>query len=214
LASGLAAAAAFAVGGAPWLYLGASLFAVSAVLDRADGELARLSGKTSRGGHTYDIASDGIANAFLFFGIGIGLRDSVLGQWSILMGVVAGIAVAATLLMVIRIEALKGPRAAELPSAGGFDADDVILLVPVAIVAGLEVPMLVAAAVIAPIFTGAFLWHYRWCLAGLESAPTTWLACLSRLHGVPGATAPASTGNTWSRRPRPPRRKEEGSPAT
>jgi phosphatidylglycerophosphate synthase len=161
LITGLAAAGAFAVGGVAWQYCGAALFVVSALLDRADGELARLSGKGSRGGHTYDLVSDAVANAFLFVGIGLGLRDTMLGEWSILMGMVAGVAVAAAFAITLRIEALKGARAAELPPVAGFDADDAILLVPIAMVVGLDVPMLVAAAAIAPIFTGVFVWNFR-----------------------------------------------------
>ncbi|MCH8834893.1 MAG: CDP-alcohol phosphatidyltransferase family protein, partial [Proteobacteria bacterium] len=47
LATGLAAAGALAVGTSPWQHVGAAIFVVSLVLDRADGELARLAGKTS-----------------------------------------------------------------------------------------------------------------------------------------------------------------------
>lgn len=48
LITGLAAAAAFAQGGEGWRQVGAGLFLVSLFLDRADGELARASGKSSR----------------------------------------------------------------------------------------------------------------------------------------------------------------------
>ncbi|TLY73790.1 MAG: CDP-alcohol phosphatidyltransferase family protein, partial [Gammaproteobacteria bacterium] len=58
LATGIAAAAAFVPGTYGWSNLGALLLILSNFLDHADGELARLSGKTSRIGHLYDLASD------------------------------------------------------------------------------------------------------------------------------------------------------------
>jgi len=58
LAFGLAAAAAFLPGTYGWSNLGALLLIVSNFLDHTDGELARISGKSSRIGHWYDLASD------------------------------------------------------------------------------------------------------------------------------------------------------------
>ncbi len=51
LLTGIAAAAAFAMGDYFWTVWGGALYAVSALLDRADGELARLSDKMSSWGH-------------------------------------------------------------------------------------------------------------------------------------------------------------------
>ena len=166
LVTGMAAAGIFAIGGSPWQNFAAILFVFSTLLDRADGELARMTGQRSPRGHTYDIVSDATANALLFIGIGIGLRDSMLGYWSIAMGIVAGIAVATTLLIVMRVENLEGSRAAELSGFAGFDPDDAILLGPLAMLVGLEVPMLIAATLIAPIFAACFTWNLRWRLNG------------------------------------------------
>lgn len=157
LLSGLTAAALFAVGGAPWTYGGAAVFVLSVLLDRADGELARSTGRTSAWGHSYDVITDAVVNALLFVGLGIGLRHGVLGAWSILLGVIAGIAVTATLLMVIRAEIRYGPRAAELGSLGGFDLDDAILLAPLAAVLKFELAALLAAAFVTPTFAALFL---------------------------------------------------------
>ena len=66
LLSGLAAAACFAFGETLWNMLGALAFIISMVLDRADGELARLSGKSSRFGAIYDLITDAICNSALF----------------------------------------------------------------------------------------------------------------------------------------------------
>ena len=79
LLTGLAAAGAFAVGDYFWICWGGVLFVISAVLDRADGELARLSGRISPGGHWYDLSCDMLVNMVVFVGIGFGLSDRVGG---------------------------------------------------------------------------------------------------------------------------------------
>src|ERR1700756_4607223 len=72
LAFGLAAAAAFLPGTYGWTNIGALLMVLSNFLDHTDGELARISGKTSRIGHLYDLASDALVTVLLFLAIGIG----------------------------------------------------------------------------------------------------------------------------------------------
>ncbi len=49
LVAGLAAAGALAVGGSPWINLGAGLFVLSFLLDRADGETDQPAGIERRG---------------------------------------------------------------------------------------------------------------------------------------------------------------------
>src|SRR3954462_6481688 len=60
LAFGLAAAAAFLPGTYGWANSGGALLILSNFLDHTDGELARISGKTSRIGHIYDLTSDAV----------------------------------------------------------------------------------------------------------------------------------------------------------
>ena len=93
LATGLGAAAVYGIGDADWDYLASGLFVLSLILDRADGILARLTGKTSRFGHIYDLIADSASNALVFVGIGFGLRLENLGGWAIPLGVIAGAAV-------------------------------------------------------------------------------------------------------------------------
>lgn len=147
LAGGVAAAIAFAAGDPIWVNTGAVIFVVSMFLDRADGELARLSGKTSAWGHKFDLISDSLANALAFIGIGIGLRGTELGPWAPALGLIAGIAVAIVLWFVMRLESNGGERAGEVSGFAGFDPDDAMLIVPIAMVLGGGVPLLIAAAV-------------------------------------------------------------------
>jgi len=159
LISGLAAAALFAAG-EPWVQLAGALFVVSALLDRADGELARLAGISSRGGHLYDLASDAVVNAAVFAGIGIGLRGGALGDWAVAMGLAAGVGVGTIFLIVARMELLARPAIGLKPFAGkgGFDPDDALILIGPIAWFGLLSPLLVAAALGAPLFAlGCFV---------------------------------------------------------
>jgi archaetidylinositol phosphate synthase len=105
--------------------------------------------------------SDAVCNAIIFVGLGIGLRDSSLGGWTVLLGVLAGLAVGAILLMVVLAERQEGERAAELPNLGGFDADDGMIVVPIALWLGLALPLLYLAASVTPVFALFFAWKHR-----------------------------------------------------
>ena len=166
LAVGLGAVAGFATGAAPWVQVGAVAFLVSMLFDRADGDLARITGRTSPWGHTLDLIADALCNSLIFVGLGIGLSHGDYGNGAIVMGVTAGAAVAAILGMVIRVESLEGARAAELGGAAGFDPDDAMALVPLAVLFGAAEGLLLAAAICAPCFTVFFLMLFRRKLFG------------------------------------------------
>lgn len=161
IVAGIAAAMSLAYGGPEWPTYGAVLFILSMLLDRADGDLARLTGRTSPGGHTYDLFADAFCNALIFVGLGIGLRGGDFGLWAIPMGLLAGGAVATILMLVIRIENLQGARAAEIGGIFGFDPDDAMLAVPVAILLGWSDQLLLAAAIGAPAFAVLFIFLFR-----------------------------------------------------
>lgn len=161
LLTGVGAAAAFASGDVSWQYIGAFVFVVSLALDRADGELARLGGTSSPWGHKFDLVADAASNALVFIGLGIGAREGGLGSEGVLLGALAAAALVAVLVMVLRIEARQGPHQAELPSFAGFDADDALLIIPVAVWLGGVEPLLVAAAIGTPAFALFFLWQFR-----------------------------------------------------
>ncbi len=160
LALGLAASGLFALG-PEWNLPAGLTYLASMIFDRMDGTLARLTGRTTPWGHRYDLAVDAICDAVVFVGIGWGLQGGSLGGWAPVLGAVAGIAVSAIFWLVFRVEAVRGPRAAELGSRAGFDPDDGLLAVPLAAFAGLTQPLLIAAAGIAPLFAGFMFWKLR-----------------------------------------------------
>jgi len=160
LATGIAAAAAFAVGDRVWDIWAGIVFVFSAFLDRADGELARLSGTSSPSGQKYDVASDMTVSIITFIAIGIGLRHTELGLWAIVMGIVAGIAVGAIYQLIMAIERSRGGTMI-FEGKWGFDPDDALLLIgPVAWLGALK-GLLIAAVVGAPLFLLFTLWRYR-----------------------------------------------------
>jgi len=153
LAVGLAAAAAFIPGSYVWSNLAALLLIVSNFLDHTDGELARMSGKTSRIGHIYDLASDAAVTILLFIAIGIGAKPGVaLGLPPAMLGLVAGTAVALIFYLRMRIEELLGKAATQQASLGGFETEDLLYLFPLATLSNALVPTLLAAAICAPLF--------------------------------------------------------------
>ena len=161
LTTGLGAFVGFALGAVPWVQIGAVAFLISMLFDRADGDLARLTGRTSPLGHTLDLIADALCNSLIFVGLGIGLSHGNYGVGAIAMGITAGVAVAAILGMVIRVESLEGARAAELGGIAGFDPDDAMCLVPIAVLFETAEGLLLAAAIGAPCFAMLFLILFR-----------------------------------------------------
>lgn len=152
---GIFAGVFLSVGEYTYSNIGAFCFVLSNFLDHADGELARLSGKASRKGHYYDLASDALANIFLFLGMGIGLMKSDLGVYAGIMGIIAGLFVAAIFHMRNEIEKQIGKNDARQPHKGGLEAEDVLYLLPVVTILQLDYYFLILAIFGAPAF---FMW--------------------------------------------------------
>jgi archaetidylinositol phosphate synthase len=155
LVVGLAAAAAFIPGSYGWSNIAALLLIFSNFLDHTDGELARMSGKTSRIGHLYDLASDALVTILLFIAIGVGVAakpGTDLGLPPAILGLVAGTAIALIFYLRMRIEELLGKAATQQASLGGFETEDVLYLLPLVTLGNAQVPMLVAASICAPLY--------------------------------------------------------------
>lgn len=161
LTTAVAAALLVATGHPQWSDLAAAIFLVSFLLDRADGELARLSGKSTPWGHRFDLLSDYSANVLIFCALGIGLRDSALGPLAIVLGLLAGSAIVAIFCLVSRIERIDGLGAAVFPGVTGFDPDDTMLVVPLMIWLDGELQLVIAAAIGAPAFLIWTCWRFR-----------------------------------------------------
>jgi phosphatidylglycerophosphate synthase len=154
LAIGLAGAYCLSLGQFWLCSLGALLIALSNFVDHTDGELARISGQSSKIGHFYDLACDALVTVLLFLGIGfyVGVHHPALpvpAQW---LGGIAGIAVALIFFLRMRIESMVGKSGTKQASMAGFETEDVLYLLPVVTVLNGMTPFLFAAAIGAPLF--------------------------------------------------------------
>jgi archaetidylinositol phosphate synthase len=165
LATAVASGLMLTIGDRYWSNAAGAVFLISLILDRADGELARLSGKSTPWGHRFDLISDYSANVLIFLGMGIGLRGSALGPGAIVLGLLAGFAITSIFWLVSRVERFGGAGSAAFPTAVGFDPDDAMLVVPVAIWLNGEQVILIAAAIGAPAFLLWAWWRFRRYLA-------------------------------------------------
>ena len=151
---GLAGIACIAQGSYCWTNFGALLVVISNFVDHTDGELARISGKSSKIGHFYDLASDALITVLLFvsFGMAVAAQGAGDGLGSVWRGTVAGLAVALIFFLRMRIESRVGKSGTKQASAGGFETEDVLYLLPLVTLAdGIE-PFLTAASIGAPLF--------------------------------------------------------------
>jgi archaetidylinositol phosphate synthase len=151
LATGLSAAVIFAQGTYGWASIaGGGIFLLSMLLDRADGELARHTNQMSIAGHRYDLISDCIVGIATFIGIGIGVGHTA-GLNAAWLGALAGLGIG-VLFLELNLMDIAPVRGYDL--FGGrikVDPDDAMIVVPVLIWCDLAAPMLIAAAVVAPL---------------------------------------------------------------
>lgn len=164
LAVGVAGAVALARGGFVAINLGALLIVLSNFIDHTDGELARISGKSSRFGHFYDLASDAFVTIALFVCMGLGVAAShgerPLSQFTGL-GAIAGVAIALIFYLRMRIESMAGKAGTQQASAAGFETEDVLYLLPLVTLTQQVEPFLIAASIGAPVFALWVTFDYR-----------------------------------------------------
>jgi len=154
LVSGLAACALLSVGTRGTATWSGILWVLSCVLDRADGELARMGDLRSDSGKVLDYYSDMILDSFWFLGAGIGLRHSSLGAFAVPLGMLT----CGSMLLVMwsseLFERLSAPgvKAFDFNGVKRFHPDDTLFLLAPFTWLGWLVPILVASSVCTPIF--------------------------------------------------------------
>ena len=142
-------------------FWGGLLWVLSAFLDRADGELARIGDMMSPGGHRYDYLVDNGINCLFFAAIGIGLIHASLfghrlGGWSVALGLLASGAMFLCNWMSERYER-RVPGVRVMSGAWGFHPDDALYLLGPAAWAGLLLPVLLGAALGTSVMTVVIL---------------------------------------------------------
>jgi archaetidylinositol phosphate synthase len=162
LVSGLAACALLSVGTRYTAAWSGVLWVVSCMLDRADGELARMGDLRSDSGKVLDFYSDMILDSFWFLGAGIGLRHSPLGESAVLLGILT----CGSMLLIMwsseLFERLSAPgvKAFGFKRVKRFHPDDALFLLAPFTWLGWLVPILVAASACTPIFAIAITLRY------------------------------------------------------
>ena len=167
LITGILACGFFAVGDRDWNILGGSLWVLSAFLDRADGELARITEQTSLKGHKFDMISDMSVTSLFFLGVGVGLRgESILGielgDWPILLGVLGTMGVLGAEIFaefIDRVKTKTGGKAFE--GVLGFDFDDILYLFAPVVWLDLHLYFVLGASIGAPAFALLTWWKWR-----------------------------------------------------
>ena len=130
-------------------FWGGVFWLLSAFLDRADGELARVGNMMSPGGHRYDYLVDNGINCLFFFSIGVGLTNATLfghplHDWSVLLGTLT-----AAMLFLCNWVAERFEKQVTdtriIGGAWGFHVDDALYLLGPAAWFGLLLPILLGA---------------------------------------------------------------------
>jgi phosphatidylglycerophosphate synthase len=139
LLTGLLSGYLFSIGDPALSNWAAAAFMLAVFNDHVDGEVARVTGKSSAFGAMYDHVGAGASYVAMFVGVGYGLSEGEMGAWAVPLGLAAGISV--TLIFVVRtwIERIEGREAIHQTSHLGFEIEDTLYLVgPITWLGGLE----------------------------------------------------------------------------
>ena len=169
LALALAAAWLFAGGDATAANWGAGLFVLARFLDHFDGELARLTGKSTRFGYYFDYLTGAASYAALFGAIGIGLAGGPLGGWALALGTAGAASAIIALFLNLDIDqrqVLAEGESVGYPGVAGFELEDgIYLIAPITWLGWLE-PFFVLCGIGATVYC---LWT-AWTLLRLRTA--------------------------------------------
>jgi len=187
LASGALACILLAKGGRSAELWSGLLWIVSAFLDRADGELARIGKMQSRRGHLFDYYTDVSLNSAFFLAAGINVRHGILGAWAIVAGSAACLAMVACCLLAeaYETEVATGERVFE--GGWGFQPDDALYLLPVFVWLHWLTPVVIAAALVTTAISFTLLVRYVRLHRHLAAAEKS----AHRASPTPAVAAPA-----------------------
>lgn len=160
LVLGLAACALLIPGSKLYTAWSGVLWILTCVLDRADGELARMGDLRSESGKVLDYYSDMILDAAWFLCAGIGLRHGALGDTAIVLGGVTGLAMLLCTWYAEMFERLSGPGIKAWKGVQHFHPDDALFLLPLLTWLGWVGPVLMAASVVTPIIALVMIARY------------------------------------------------------
>jgi phosphatidylglycerophosphate synthase len=144
------------VGDAPAADWASGLFILARFMVHLDGELARMTGKPPLLGYYLDYAVGGLSYGGLFLGIGIGARESFLGEWAIVLGLAAASGAVLSMFLNLRIDKqsqFEEGEAIGYPGFAGFELEDGIYLIGPITWAGYLTPFFVLSTAGAVVYT-------------------------------------------------------------
>lgn len=139
LALGVSSACTFALADLALQSLAAFVFMLAVFVDHMDGELARMSGKTSVFGHYLDYLVGAANYTFLFCGLGLAVYRGTGIEFALWLGTAVGLSNIVIVSLRIYMERRFGAEAVAHPSASGMEIEDFIYLIgPITWLGGLE----------------------------------------------------------------------------
>ncbi len=135
---------------------------LACLLDRLDGELARIGNMKSEWGHRFDYLTDMWLSALFFLALGLSVRGPAF-PLAAGMGAVATLCQLANCVVAERHDRLAGGETKVLASKWGFDADDALyILGPLAwLPAGGRLIVVLLAGVGTATFLAIFVHRFR-----------------------------------------------------
>jgi phosphatidylglycerophosphate synthase len=160
LVVGLAACGLLAAGSPAGTAWSGVLWILTCVLDRADGELARMGDLRSESGKILDYYSDMILDAGWFLAAGIGLRHGGLGQIAELLGLLCCVSLVLSIVYAELFERLSPPGVKAWYGVRRFHPDDALFLLAPLSWLGWVAPVLIVASVCTPVIAALLLGRY------------------------------------------------------
>lgn len=127
------------------------LWIIACVLDRADGELARIGNLRSESGKILDFYSDLILDSLWFLAAGMAASRGTLGANGISLGIVTCVSLAVCIVMAEAFERRSGDGVKAYYGLEQFHPDDALFLLPAFVWAGWLTPLLIASSATTPL---------------------------------------------------------------
>jgi archaetidylinositol phosphate synthase len=160
LGVGVAACALLALGSKTTATWSGALWVATCLLDRADGELARLGDLRSESGKVLDYYSDLILDSAWFLAAGLSLRHVWSGDTAVLLGVLTSGSMVLCIWYAEMFERISGPGVKTWYGVQRFHPDDALFLLAPLTWLGWVGPVLIASSVCTPVIAIVILARY------------------------------------------------------
>jgi N-acyl-phosphatidylethanolamine-hydrolysing phospholipase D len=171
MAVGLGACALLATGIPVLEFWSGILWLVTCLLDRADGELARIGDMRSELGKVLDFYSDLILDSAWFLAIGFALRHSSLGRAAIPLGVLTCVSMLLCIGMAELFERESEPGVKTFYGLKRFHPDDALFLLALFIWLHVLPLVLIAASICTPVIAAVITIRYGMARKRVQPGP-------------------------------------------